>query len=121
MRSATWSATVFAMHELAIMEDMVETVAERIGSERVRCVRLEIGDLAGVACDALRFCFEICVAGTALEQSVLEIVRIPARATCLACNREHPIAHLGAPCACGSYDQRLLAGTELRLKEVELL
>ena len=109
------------MHELAIMEDVVDTVEDRIGSERVRLVRLEVGELAGVACDALRFCFEICAAGTQLEGSLLEIERIPARGICGACGVEHAVSALGAPCACGSFDQRLVAGTELRLKEVELV
>jgi hydrogenase nickel incorporation protein HypA/HybF len=102
------------------MESLVETVAERIGDHRVQIVRLEIGALAGVACEALHFCFETCVAGTALAGARLEILPIAGRALCRACGTETDLPWFGAPCACGSFDREVVAGTELRLKEVEV-
>jgi hydrogenase nickel incorporation protein HypA/HybF len=109
------------MHELAVMEDVVREVETRIGTDGVRVIRLEIGQLAGVARDALEFCFEVCTSGTGLAGAKLDIVEIQARAICRTCGVEHAVAWFGAPCACGSFDQRLVAGTEMRLKEVELV
>ena len=108
------------MHELALMESVVDAVVEQVGDERVIAVRLEIGELAGVMVDALRFCFEVCTRGTALDGAALDIVSIPARARCRGCGGEHPAASLGAPCPCGSFDRELVAGDEMRLKEVEV-
>ncbi|MDB4935530.1 MAG: [NiFe] hydrogenase nickel incorporation protein HypA [Labilithrix sp.] len=62
------------MHELALMEDLVSTVAGEVGEARVHVVRLEVGRQACASPDALRFSFEVCVHGTALEGATLDIV-----------------------------------------------
>ncbi len=109
------------VHELAVMESVVDAVIDQIGDERVGVVRLQIGELAGVAIDALEFCFATCTRDTVLADATLDIARIPGRARCRNCGEEHPIARLGTPCPCGSFDRELVAGTELRLVEVEVL
>ena len=62
------------MHELSLMEDLVEAVTSEIGDARVHVVRLVVGSEAGASPHALRFCFEVCVHGTALEGAALEII-----------------------------------------------
>jgi hydrogenase nickel incorporation protein HypA/HybF len=39
-------------------------------------VRLEIGRLSSVMPEAIRFCFDVCARGTALEGAELEIVEL---------------------------------------------
>jgi hydrogenase nickel incorporation protein HypA/HybF len=113
--------TVRVMHELALMESVVDTIVDRIGEEHVAIVRLEIGMLAGVAIEALRFCFEVCTRGTPLEHAALDIVALPGRARCRSCAEEAAVATLMTPCTCGSFDRELVSGGELRLKEIEVL
>jgi hydrogenase nickel incorporation protein HypA/HybF len=108
------------MHELALMESVVEAVIEQLGDQRVALVRLEIGALAGVAVDAMRFSFDICSRGTSLEGATLDVVEVPARGRCRACGSEHVMRRFGTSCTCGSFDLELIAGGELRLKEVEV-
>lgn len=72
MRRGPYGAGV---HELALMESLVETVGEQAGAARVVVVRLEVGRGSCVAPDALRFCFDVCAQGTALEGATLEILR----------------------------------------------
>jgi hydrogenase nickel incorporation protein HypA/HybF len=108
------------MHELAITESMVATVAERVGATRVARVRLQVGALAGVVPHALRFCFEICARGTVLEGATLEIDEIPARGSCRQCGAEIAIGSFLDVCGCGSGDLDLFAGQELRIKDVEV-
>jgi hydrogenase nickel incorporation protein HypA/HybF len=108
------------MHELSLMENMVEAVEQRIFGQRVALVRLEIGTLAGVATDALRFAFEVCTQKTVLEGATLEIVEIPARARCRACDLVEPVAGFAAPCVCGCFDRELVCGAEIRIKEIEV-
>jgi hydrogenase nickel incorporation protein HypA/HybF len=103
------------------MESVVDAVVEQTDGGRIAVVRLEIGELAGVAIDALRFCFDVCAKGTPLDGAALDVVAIGGRAKCRACGSEHAVNRLGVPCACGSFDQQLVAGTELRLKEVEMI
>jgi hydrogenase nickel incorporation protein HypA/HybF len=108
------------VHELALMESVVEEVLARTGNRRVALVRLEIGELAGVMADAMRFSFDVCTAGTRLEGAVLDIVSIAGRARCNQCGNEQPMPAYGLPCTCGSFDRALLSGDELRVKEAEV-
>jgi hydrogenase nickel incorporation protein HypA/HybF len=62
------------MHELALMEDLVETVIEGIADAHVHVVRLVVGREAGASPHALRFSFDVCVRGTPLEGAALEIL-----------------------------------------------
>ncbi len=101
------------------MEGVVDHVIERIDA-RVARVTLEIGELAGVDVQALRFCFGVCTEGTSLAGAELDIVRVPARARCRSCGREEPTSSFAAACTCGSFDRALIAGDELRLKDVEV-
>ena len=114
-------ACIRAVHELSIMEGVVDAIGERLAGEQIARVRLEIGTLAGVDVDALRFCFDVCTRGTPLAGAELAILRIAARARCHRCGNEHEIASLVEPCPCGSFDHELVTGTELRLKDVEVL
>ena len=89
------------MHELALTQSIVETVAEHAQGRRVRRVTLEIGRLAGVEMDSLRFCFELATEGTALEGAALDIREIEGRVLCKACGREFVQDALYTPCPCG--------------------
>jgi len=109
------------VHELAIMESVVDRIASQLGDMRIATVRLEIGELAGVDVDALRFCFDVCTRGTTLAGSALEILAIAGRARCRSCGDEHPMRTFVSPCACGSFDRELMAGAEICLKDVEVL
>jgi hydrogenase nickel incorporation protein HypA/HybF len=108
------------MHEMAITESVVAAVSDRIGPERVRRVVLEIGQLAGVVPDALRFCFEICAKDTTLEGAHLEIREIPGRAHCDACGADVLLDFPPAVCGWGWPELAIVSGRELRIKEVEL-
>jgi hypothetical protein len=63
-----------AVHELSLMDDLVRTVVAEIGEAQVHVVRLQVGRSAGASAHALRFCFEVCARGTALEGATLEIL-----------------------------------------------
>jgi hydrogenase nickel incorporation protein HypA/HybF len=109
------------MHELALMGGLVETVVEQIGDRRVAAVAVEIGELAGISVDALRFCFELCANETPLAQAALEIRSIAGAGRCNSCGIEAAMPSFCAPCACGSFDRAITRGTELRLAYVEVL
>lgn len=109
-----------AMHELALMESLLDFVHERVGAERPVVIRLEVGKLCGACPEALRFCFDVCVREMGLEGSRLEILEIPGRGRCRSCHREEALESGPGLCACGSAEVELLSGRELRLKEVEV-
>jgi len=108
------------MHELAITESMVAAVAEAVGVARVARVRLQVGRLAGVVPQALQFCFEACARGTTLEGAVLEIDETPGVARCRDCSSQVAMRAIYDLCSCGSANLEWLAGSELRVRAVEV-
>jgi hydrogenase nickel incorporation protein HypA/HybF len=61
------------MHELGIVEQIVEIVGARTGGVPVKRVVLEVGTLSCVLPDALRFCFDLATEGTVVEGAELSI------------------------------------------------
>jgi hydrogenase nickel incorporation protein HypA/HybF len=112
------------MHELGLAQGIVEVVSRRASrcvASRVTSVRLHIGDAAGVAPDALRFCFELLVADDpVLSGAALTIEHVPHRGRCLACGQEFTIVHFVMRCpACGQWETGVISGTELEVREME--
>ncbi len=108
------------MHELGITQNIVAIVAEHAKGTKVKRVILEIGKLSAIMPDAIEFCFDICSQGTILQGAVLEILEIPGLARCRQCGAE---IHLEQPfgiCDCGSKLLDLIAGEELKIKEIEI-
>ena len=108
------------MHELSIADGIVEHCAEQAHGARVLRVRLEIGRLSCVTAEALRFCFDVCAKDTVVQGAALEIISIPGRARCRGCDGEIEIRSFAETCPCGNSDLRVIAGEQLRLKEMEL-
>lgn len=106
------------VHELAIAESVIETIAARTGDRVVREVRLEVGRLSGVSADSLRFCFEVAAADTGVGGARLVIDEPPGRAHCVTCGEEFSLDEPILLCACGSSDVRVLEGEELRILSV---
>lgn len=109
------------MHEMSITQSIVDVVCDRMGQTPVRRIRLEIGKLSGVVPDAVRFCFDLVTEGTILEGAILEIVQPAGQARCRDCGAEFRMDDLLMLCECGSANRELLAGEELRIREVEVV
>jgi hydrogenase nickel incorporation protein HypA/HybF len=107
------------MHELGIAQEVVAIVAQHARRKVIRVV-LEIGKLSAILPDAIRFSFDICSEGTVVEGAVLEIIEIPGRARCRACDREVILERPFGRCECGGSDLEWLTGEELRVKEYEV-
>lgn len=108
------------MHELSVAASIVDACVERADGARVLRVTVEVGELAAVSPDALRFCFDVCAQGTAVADAKLDIVEIPGRATCEACGGSVALSSPYGMCSCGGY-LRVVRGRELRLREMEVM
>ena len=108
------------MHEMGLAQSIVAIVAEEAQGRRVTRVTLEIGKLAAVMPDAIRFCFDVVAQGSALDGAALDIIEVPGRARCLDCGGEVMLSHVIGRCDCGSGKLELLAGEELIIKSMEL-
>lgn len=109
------------MHELSMTRNVVAIVSERAQGQKVVRVTLEVGRLSGLAADAIRFCFDVCNKGTPVEGARLEIVEIEGRGRCSACGAE-PLMQvpLGRCPVCRAPTLRMIAGTELKIREMEV-
>jgi hydrogenase nickel incorporation protein HypA/HybF len=108
------------VHELGIAEEVLAIVADRSRGARVTRVVLEVGVLAAVLPDALRFCFDLAAEGTVAEGARLEIVEVPGRARCRRCAAEVALGRPIGRCGCGSAELDWLSGDELKVREMEV-
>jgi hydrogenase nickel incorporation protein HypA/HybF len=102
------------------MDEVVSAVAAVVDGAQVVRVRLEVGRLAAVVPDALRFCFEVCARGTLLEGATLEIDEVSGQGRCRTCNIVMALDDVLAVCPCGSPDYEVLSGHLVRVKDVEV-
>lgn len=111
------------MHEMSIAMAVVEQVedAARSGTgEAAEAVRLQVGELAGVVPDALRFSFSLACAGTVLDGAELEIDHVTARARCAPCATEWNTGMPPRLCCpdCGGATADMVSGRELQIVSV---
>ncbi|MEO8755290.1 MAG: hydrogenase maturation nickel metallochaperone HypA [Casimicrobiaceae bacterium] len=110
------------MHEVALAEGVlriVEDAARAHAAARVHTVWLELGALAQVEPQALAFCFDAVTRGSVAEGARLEIARATGTAWCMPCSARIPLAQVGDACPhCGSYQLQVIAGDEMRVREI---
>ena len=110
------------MHEMSIAEgilEIVERTARQNQVERVKKVRVAIGELAGVDIPSLEFAWVSVRRGGPADAAELEIERPKGEAWCLDCSKTVPLARYGDPCPyCGGYKLTATGGTEMRVLEL---
>ena len=112
------------MHELSIAMGIVkiaESETAKAHAQKVECIELEIGNLAGVELEALEFVWPSAVKDTVLDQAELKITRIAGRGKCADCGHEFHLDNYYDPCPnCNSFLKSILQGKELRVKALEV-
>ena len=81
------------MHEFSLATQIVESVLALVETQdagEVLQVRLQIGELACVEAEQLRFCFHSITRQTPLENTALEIEPLAAEVRCPHCRYEGP-------------------------------
>lgn len=112
------------MHEMSLAESIVqiaEDTARQNGGSRVSAVKLEVGRLAGVELEALRFCFDAVCRSSIAAGATLTILEPPGQAWCMPCGEVVDVDSLADPCPrCGSFQLQVTGGNELKVREVEI-
>ena len=112
------------MHEMSLCQGVLQVIqdyARKDGFSRVKTVWLEIGELAGVEIDAMRFSFDAVMNDTLADRSRLEIIELAGSAWCLPCEKNVRIRRRYDECPdCGSYQLQITGGDEMRIKELEV-
>lgn len=109
------------MHEMSITQGIVELSTQHAAGRRIQVITIEIGDLSGVVPEAIEFCFAACTIDSLAAGARLVIERIAGAGTCLECGLHQPVQRLYDSCSgCGSHAMQLLAGQEMRVREIEV-
>ena len=107
------------MHEYSIVHALVESVGTHVRGAQVRCVRIEIGALAGVDAGLLATAYEVGRIGTVCAGATLEITPVEAQWACPRCER---LLARGSKLQCPECDLPavLTRGDEIVLAQIEL-
>ncbi|VAX06026.1 [NiFe] hydrogenase nickel incorporation protein HypA [hydrothermal vent metagenome] len=112
------------MHEMSLCESVLQVLQEHAQSQgfnRVKTVWLEVGGLAGVELEALRFCFDAVMQDTLADQAQLELIELPGQAWCMPCAKTVQVSQLYDQCPdCASYQLQITGGNEMQIKELEV-
>ena len=112
------------MHEMSLAEGVLQLIEDSSKKEkfsRVRTVWLEIGQLAGVEVEAMKFCFDAVVRDSIAHEAKLVVIETPGQAWCLHCAEVVHVRALFDACPkCGSHQVQVTGGNEMRVKELDV-
>lgn len=112
------------MHELSVAQNIIDIVKENVSENdigNVRTIFLEIGEFSGIIPDSLQYCFDIIKSDANLENSKMEIKKIPFVLFCNDCSAE-TTNNVGIRFCdkCGSYNTKIISGTDMQIIKIEL-
>ncbi len=112
------------MHETGLAATALELAADharRRGSTRVHRLTLRVGDLSGVAPEALRFALAALSPGTPAAGAAFDIEVVSVECHCSACDRPFRPADVIYACpTCGRISSDVRQGHELELASLEV-
>lgn len=112
------------MHELSLAENILQLIEDTAVDQPftlVKTVWLEIGQLACVEQESLRFFFGVVTQDSIAWQAKLEIIEIAGQALCKQCNQVILITTYHQACLhCGSHALQVTQGDGMRIKELEV-
>ena len=112
------------MHELSITEHLLDYCireAKKQHAEKIRVIRLCIGQLNGLVPDCIQIYLDMLSEGTIAEGAHIEAEFLPVKVRCRDCGRDGEITphHLACP-HCGSLRLQILSGKEFYIKSMEV-
>lgn len=112
------------MHERSLVRQLLRQVEKLMiehNAERVREVRLSIGEFSGVEPELLETAFHELVGAGPLGDAVLELERVPLEAQCDACDCQFAVERFAFLCPqCHSTEVTVLRGEQLMLESLVL-
>ncbi|PTQ78331.1 hydrogenase nickel incorporation protein HypA/HybF [Nitrosomonas oligotropha] len=112
------------MHELSLAESILQLIEDAAIEQKftqVKTVWLEVGQLACVEQESLRFFFTVVTEDSIARQAKLEIIDIAGQAMCDQCHQVMMTTTYHQVCSqCGSYALHVTQGDGMRIKELEV-
>ena len=111
------------MHEMSLAENVLRIIEDEARAHqlrRVRSVTLEIGKLAAVEPEAMRFAFTAVTLDTLAQGARLELLEVPGEGRCADCSAQVVMDEPLALCPqCGSGAVLVTGGDRMRVVELE--
>lgn len=112
------------MHEMSIVTGVLRIVEDQAragGATVINSIELEIGQLAGIELDSLRFCYDVARKKTMARDAELKIHSLPGRGHCPQCEIDVPVDFQMAVCPeCRQAVVKLFQGRELRVLRINV-
>ena len=113
------------MHEMSIAQNILDiavAAAEREGAEKITRVNVVAGEMRAIVPTQLTFCFGIAAEDTIASGAELNLEIVPAKGRCRKCGSGFTIKDFEYLCpACESSDIEITGGTELRIRDIEVV
>lgn len=107
------------MHEFSMAIEVIslaEREAEKNRATTISEIIIEVGDLSGVEADAFESALGLLVKGSILGNALVNILRVPGRGRCNACDQEFEMNHRMATCPqCQCFPSEINGGQEFRV------
>ncbi|GAC1663273.1 MAG: hypothetical protein NVS9B8_01980 [Candidatus Limnocylindrales bacterium] len=108
------------MHEVGLVDGIVDAVQRRAGQRPVARIRVRIGTLHRAQHGPMDQALELVVAGTRLEGIEMELIQVPVTMTCRGCATVTTGNEIEALCtSCGETALDHEGGDELILESIE--
>ena len=110
------------MHELGIVYEVIKVVDGFVIENKITKVAkivLEIGQLSQAIPRFIEQCYPAAVSDTQYEETILEIITLPANGACRVCHDVYNIVTHRRVCpTCKSEDFLMISGQEFSIKEI---
>lgn len=107
------------MHEFGLCEAIIDKARSRADGRAVARVTVRVGTRLRAEDESMTMAFDMLTDGTELAGAALDLIQIPAAATCRVCGASFETSQPWDACAaCGAGDLDLAGGEELVLESV---
>jgi len=107
------------MHEFSLAIEVINLAAREAEKNKVKTVQeitIEVGDLSGVEADAFESALALLVKDSILDQANIQIIRIPGKGKCIACDYGFEMNHRMATCPkCNCFPSEINGGEDFRV------
>ena len=108
------------MHEYGMCDGIVDAVQRRAAGRRVARVKIRIGVMHRIVEEVFQQAFAHAAAGSAAENATVDIVAVPVRVRCRACEAKFEVLDFATVCRnCNGVNLEVIGGDELILESLQ--
>lgn len=113
------------MHEMAIAQGIIDiavAAAQKEGAQKITRINVVAGELRGIVPLQLTFCFSVLAEQTIASDAYLNLEITPIKGRCKNCDETFIVKDYQYVCPrCHSQDIQTAGGTELRVRDIEVV